>query len=259
MNPVRLTLLLKSPVRLVLEAIVGMVALSMLITEAQVPLLAEKILILFRKFAVGNVQLVDLDVARGRVVAIVIMTLAMGMMNHLNSHYSHDNSNSNDNTVDPKAVLDGGNGMNSTVPMNETIVDIDNATTSTLDPTTFTYNNNNSDNHNAIIGFLLAIMYSTIFSLSMWILLALLSYTLYMIREYPSYAEYRVFPNLQNDSGSGGSGSSLGAGRPTSLSSASGRRSWVSNIPDFSSIRGAAGSGGGGGYQSVDNPIQMNV
>ena len=251
MNPVRLTLLLKSPVRLVLEAIVGMVALSMLITEAQVPILAEKILVLFRKFAVGNVQLVDLDVARGRVVAIVIMTLAMGMMNHLNSHYSHDNSNSND-TVDPTVVSDddGGNGMNSTAPMNETIVDIDNATSSTLDPTTFTYNNNSNDNHNAIIGFLLAIMYSTIFSLSMWILLALLSYTLYVIREYPSYAEYRVFPNLQNGS------NSSGEGRPT-LSSASGR-SWVSNIPDFSSIRGAAGSGGGG-YQSVDNPIQMNV
>ena len=251
MNPVRLTLLLKSPVRLLLEAIVGMVALSMLITEAQVPILAEKILVLFRKFAVGNVQLVDLDVARGRVVAIFIMTLAMGMMNHLNSNYSHGNNN--DTTVDPTVVVDsdGGNGMNSTVPMNETIADIDNATSLTNDPTTFTYNNNNnSDNHNAIIGFLLAIMYSTIFSLSMWILLALLSYTLYVIREYPSYAEYRVFPNLQNGS------NSSGEGRPT-LSSASGR-SWVSNIPDFSSIRGAAGSGGGG-YQSVDNPIQMNV
>ncbi|KAL7495064.1 hypothetical protein ACHAWT_005566 [Skeletonema menzelii] len=234
MNPIRLALLLRSPVRLLLEIIVGVVAISMLITEAQVPIFAEKILILFRKCRVGNVQLVDLDVARGRVVAIVMMTMAIGTMNHLNSHYSHGNNNNNI-TVEI---------MNSTAVMNETIIDIDNTTTTSYDPVS-TYS---SDNHNAIVGFLLAVIYSTVFSLTMWILLSLLSYTIYVIREYPTYAEYRAFPNLQDDSTT----SSSGTTQPLSSASA---RSWVSNIPDFSSITGAAG----GGYQSVDNPIQMNV
>ena len=244
MNPIRLALLLKSPVRLLLEIIVGVVAISMLITEAQVPIFAEKILILFRKCRVGNVQLVDLDVARGRVVAIVMMTMAIGTMNHLNSHYSHGNNNNNSDTADSTTVDDGGiEIMNSTAVMNETIVDIDNATTSAYDPVS-TYS---SDNHNAIVGFLLAVIYSTVFSLTMWILLSLLSYTIYVIREYPTYAEYRAFPNLQDDSTTRSSGTT----HPLSSASA---RSWVSNIPDFSSIAGS-----GGGYQSVDNPIQMNV
>mmetsp|Transcript_8254 Transcript_8254/g.13592 ORF Transcript_8254/g.13592 Transcript_8254/m.13592 type:complete len:217 (-) Transcript_8254:189-839(-) len=216
----------------------------MLITEAQVPIFAEKILILFRKCRVGNVQLVDLDVARGRVVAIVMMTMAIGTMNHLNSHYSHGNNNNN-STADPTAVDDGGiEIINSTAVMNETIIDIDNTTTTSYDPVS-TYS---SDNHNAIVGFLLAVIYSTVFSLTMWFLLSLLSYTIYVIREYPTYAEYRAFPNLQDDSTT----SSSGTTQPLSSASA---RSWVSNIPDFSSITGA----GGGGYQSVDNPIQMNV
>mmetsp|Transcript_25347 Transcript_25347/g.38325 ORF Transcript_25347/g.38325 Transcript_25347/m.38325 type:complete len:313 (+) Transcript_25347:47-985(+) len=241
-NPIRLALLLKSPVRLVLEAIVGVVAISMLITEAQVPIFAEKVLLLFQKCRVGNVQLIDLDVARGRVVAIVVMTLAMGMVNHLNSHHSN---NSNNGIADPTVMDDSQqseivNGTNSSAALNETITDIDNATTTSYHPAS-TYNN---DDHNAVMGVLCAIVYSCIFSLSMWILLALLSYTLYVIREYPSYAEYKAFPHVQND------GSASSAARP-SLSPASGR-SWVSNIPDFSSITG-------GGYQSVNNPIQMNV
>jgi hypothetical protein len=241
-NPIRLALLIKSPVRLVLEAIVGIVAISMLITEAQVPIFAEKVLLLFQKCRVGSVQLIDLDLARGRVVAIVVMTLAMGMVNHLNSHHI---SNSNNGIVSDPTVMDDSqqsmiiNGTNSTAALNETITDIDNVTTTSYHPAS-TYNN---DDHNAVMGFLCAIVYSCIFSLSMWILLALLSYTLYVMREYPSYAEYKAFPHVQNDS------STSSAARP-SLSPASGR-SWVSNIPDFSSITG-------GGYQSVDNPIQTS-
>jgi len=238
MNPVRLALLLKSPVRLVLEAIVAIVAISMLITEAQVPIFAEKILVLFQKCRVGNVQLIDLDVARGRVVAIVVMTMAIGMMNHLNSHYSSSSGHIDNSTADPTAVDDVVDEMNSTAATNETMTGIDNITISSHPVSTYS-----NDNHNAIIGFILATIYSTIFSLSMWILLALLIFTLYVIREYPSYAEYRAFPHVHDD------GSSSTAARPLSSASA---RSWVSNIPDFSSITG-------GGYQSVDNPIQMNV
>ena len=172
-------------------------------------------------------------------MAIVVMTMSVGMMNHLNSHYSSSSGhNIDNNTVDLTAVDDVVNEMNSTAVINETMTGIDNTTISSLPVST-----NNSDEHNAIFGFIIAIIYSTIFSLSMWILLGLLVYTLYVIREYPSYAEYRAFPHVQDDS------SSSGVARPLSSASA---RSWVSNIPDFSSITG-------GGYQSVDNPIQMNV
>jgi len=253
MNPIRLALLLKSPVRLVLEAVVGIVAVSMLITEAQVPVLAEKILVLFQKCRVGNVQLIDLDVARGRVVVVAVMTMAIGMMNHMNSHYSSSSGHIIDNnTAEPTAAVvdDVVNEMNSTAAINETMVnetmaDIDNITIASQPVSTY----NSSDDHNAIIGFILAIISSTIFSLSMWILLSLLIYSLYVIREYPSYAEYRAFPHVQDDS------SSSGVTRPLSSATASATasaRSWVSNIPDFSNITG-------GGYQSVDNPTQMNV
>ncbi len=242
-NPIRLALLLKSPARLVLEVLVGIISISLFTTEAQVPIVAEKILYLFRKCRVGNIQLVDLDVARGRVVAITVMTMAIGMVNHLNSHpasTSHNTVVSSDpTTMDENAqqsiIVNGTNSSAAT--LNET-------TTSTgiNDVTSYPGTPSYSDG-NAALGFLFAIVYCTIFSVTMWMLLALLSYTIYVIVEYPSYAEYRAFPHVQDDSSR-----SSGA----ALSSAS-SRSWVSNIPDFSSITGR------GGYQSVDNPIQMKV
>lgn len=242
-NPIRLALLLKSPRRLVLEALVTIVSISMFTTEAQFPIFAEKIVRLFRKCRVNNVQLIDLDVARGRVVAIMVMTVAIGMVNHLNSHsFSSSSHNNNNNTAvvsdDLTTTMDDNIAVNGT---NSSVAAINNTPTSTGITDDMTSPNYNDGN--AAIRFLLAIIYSTIFSVTMWMLLALLTYTLYVIMEYPSYAEYRVFPHVQDDSSR--------SGGVAQLSSAS-SRSWVSNIPDFSSITG-------GGYQSVDNPIQMNV
>lgn len=236
-NPIRLALLLKSPARLVLEVLVGIISISLFTTEAQVPIVAEKILYLFRKCRVGNIQLVDLDVARGRVVAITVMTMAIGMVNHLNSHpasTSHNTVVSSDpTTMDENAqqsiIVNGTNSSAAT--LNET-------TTSTGIYVVTSYPGTPSySDGNAALGFLFAIVYGH------GMLLALLSYTIYVIVEYPSYAEYRAFPHVHDDSSR-----SSGA----ALSSAS-SRSWVSNIPDFSSITGR------GGYQSVDNPIQMKV
>ena len=245
-NPIRLALLLKSPTRIVLEAIVGILALSMLITEARVPILAEKILALFRKCSVGNVQLIDLDLARGRVVALFIMVWAFGTINHLNMHKSSHSGNESVIESDPTTMMDDDvqqavivNATNSSDVLNETMSSTDDMLGSIN--STPGYNNSSSDNT-----FIRTIIWCILLSPTMWILLALLSYTIYVIKEYPSYADAREFAHVQDGSSSSGS-------RPLSPTSA---RSWVSTIPDFSSIASVAGAAG---YQSVDNPIRMNV
>lgn len=232
MNPIRLALLIKSPTRLVLEVLVGLLSISLFTVEARVPLVAEKILHFFRKCRVNFVQVrseqfVDLDVARGRILAIVLMTMAIGMLNHLNDAHSSSSSGHTHNK------------MISSNPTNSS-----DATSSTAEAANVTYptsNRNDGKNDADAMEFIFNILHSTIFSVTMWILLALLVYNVYVMKEYPSYAEYRAFPHVQDDN------SGTGALSPTAS-----RRSWVSNIPSFSRMSG-------GGYHSVDNPIQMNV
>ena len=258
LNPIKLALVLKSPIRLILEIIVTLLSVALFTTESRMPIFAEKILhFLFRKCRLpistgGNrgrgMQLLDLDVARGRVVCITVMTLCIGMVNHLNSapHSGKTASNNVDDVVDNDVQESMINGTNSSSPalFNETA-----ATAVTAEAATGDIQDENNNN-TAILGFLSAIFYSTVFSVTMWFLLTLLVYNLYVMKEYPSYAEYRAFPHVQQQQNDDEALS------PTAANSS--RRSWVSNITDFSSIRSAVG-GVGGGYQSVDNPIQMNV
>lgn len=257
LNPIKLALVLKSPIRLILEIIVAMLSVSLFTVESRMPIFGEKLLhFLFRKCRLpistgGNrgMQLLDLDVARGRVVCITVMTLCIGMVNHLNSkpHSGTGTTASNnvDNVVDNDVQESMINGTNSSSPalFNETTV-----TEVTAEAATGDIQDENNNN-TAILGFLSAIFYSTVFSVTMWFLLTLLVYNLYVMKEYPSYAEYRAFPHVQQQDDE--------ALSPAAAANSS-RRSWVSNITDFSSIRSAVGSVGGG-YQSVDNPIQMNV
>lgn len=257
LNPIKLALVLKSPIRLLLEIIVTLLSVALFTTEIRMPIFAEKILhFLFRKCRSpittgGNrgMQLLDLDVARGRVVCIAVMTLCIGMVNHLNSApHSGTASNYVDNVVDNDAQESMINGTNSSALAAAELFNETTATTVTAEAATGDIQDENNNN-TAILGFLSAIFYSTVFSVTMWFLLTLLVYNLYVMKEYPSYAEYRAFPHVQQQNEDE-------ALSPTAANSS--RRSWVSNITDFSSIRSAVG-GVGGGYQSVDNPIQMNV
>ncbi|KAL7457526.1 hypothetical protein ACHAWC_009122 [Mediolabrus comicus] len=260
LNPIKLALVLKSPIRLILEIIVTLLSVALFTTESRMPIFAEKLLhFLSRKCRLpistgGNrgrgMKLLDLDVARGRVVCITVMTLCIGMVNHLNSkpHSGTGTTASNnvDNVVDNDVHESMINGTNSSSPalFNETTATAVTAETATGDI------QDENNNNTAILGFLSAVFYSTVFSVTMWFLLTLLVYNLYVMKEYPSYAEYRAFPHVQQQRNDDEALS------PTAANSS--RRSWVSNITDFSSIRSAVG-GVGGGYQSVDNPIQMNV
>lgn len=260
LNPIKLALVLKSPIRLILEIIVAMLSVFLFTTESRMPIFAEKLLhFLFRKCRLpistgGNrgMQLLDLDVARGRVICITVMTLCIGMVNHLNSKPHSGtgttaSSNSVDNVVDNDVQESMINGTNSSSPAAVELFNETAATAVTAEAATGDIQDENNNN-TAILGFLSAIFYSTVFSVTMWFLLTLLVYNLYVMKEYPSYAEYRAFPHVQQQDDE--------ALSPTAANSS--RRSWVSNITDFSSIRSAVGSVGGG-YQSVDNPIQMNV
>lgn len=256
LNPIKLALVLKSPIRLLLEIIVTLLSVALFTTEIRMPIFAEKLLhFLFRKCRLpstgGNrgMQLLDLDVARGRVVCITVMTLCIGMVNHLNSApHSGTASNYVDNVVDNDAQESMINGTNSSALAAAELFNETTATAVTAEAATGDIQDENNNN-TAILGFLSAIFYSTVFSVTMWFLLTLLVYNLYVMKEYPSYAEYRAFPHVQQQNEDE-------ALSPTAANSS--RRSWVSNITDFSSIRSAVG-GVGGGYQSVDNPIQMNV
>ena len=83
LNPVRLTLLVSSPVRMVLEILVALLALFLLLVEARIPILGERVLMLMTKLSVGSCQCIDLDVARGRVLALSIMGSCLVLINYL--------------------------------------------------------------------------------------------------------------------------------------------------------------------------------
>ena len=106
LNPVRLTLLATSPTRLILECIVGILSLCLLLIEARIPFLGEKAVKLVRGIGV------DLDVARGRVLALVMMSGSIFLTNYLLAA----SNTSDDTSAFPLAnnVTDSGDGENVT-------------------------------------------------------------------------------------------------------------------------------------------------
>mmetsp|Transcript_41939 Transcript_41939/g.75573 ORF Transcript_41939/g.75573 Transcript_41939/m.75573 type:complete len:275 (+) Transcript_41939:78-902(+) len=166
-NPIRLTLLISSPVRLILELIVGILASFLFLVEARIPILGEKVLILMRKFAVGRNQYIDLDVARGRALILMIMGGSLGLINYL-AHNGVSSSKSG-----------GGASDEISIPSS-------NVTDSANDDAS-------ANNRDASVSTLFIILQCTVFSPTTLIVFILSAYTLYVLNSFPEYAESRAY------------------------------------------------------------------
>ena len=178
-NPIRLAMLLASPVQFVLELVLGCFALSLFFVEARIPIIGERVLDLVRRCKI------DLDVARGRMTVLMIMTGACGMIQYLNyvSKYGGDE-------YIPLVPDDTGgeSNANSTIVANATL---SNPTMDTSD-TAISVDIDDGSKRRAH-SFVFIILYCIISAPTMWILVALMIYTLYIMQTYPDYEHSRAY------------------------------------------------------------------
>ena len=196
LNPVRLTLLATSPTRLILECIVGILSLCLLLIEARIPFLGEKALYLVRGIGV------DLDVARGRVLALVMMSGSMLLTKYL--WYKGEGvsaSNASDDT--------------STIPVANNVTDSGDVDTS------------GAAGDNVTGSAILVILQCIIFSPSILIVFVLFVYTLFTMHNFPEYASAREYPDPDGDH------------HTPRTSGNSGGPAWVSDVGDFARPEGS--------------------
>lgn len=193
LNPIRLTLLVASPVKLILELIVGVLALFILLVEARIPILGEQVLILMRGVAFGRFQCLDLDVARGRVLALVIVGSSMTMINYLSHNGVPPSKSSGDEPTSDELYIPSAN-----------ITDFGTDDTSASDV--------------SASSLFMIIIQCTIFSPSILIVLTLTAYTLYVVHIFPEYSEARAY-SIQD-----------GSSTSTTPATASSGPSWASHV-----------------------------
>ena len=212
LNPIRLTLILSTPMRLLLQLIVAILALGLLLVEARIPIIGEKVLILIRK-----VPCFEMNIPKGRVFALMIMGVCLGWINYMNidanAFVSPSESGANDISIP-------------TASTNMTNV------TDTLSNSTESGNENDSDiatdnkNDSTIMLF---VILQCMASPSVLILVSLSVYTIYLMHKFPEFSMNRSYEIMESDD--------------TTTIPASTGPSWTSNIG--SSVRG-------NGYQTVD-------
>lgn len=227
LNPIRLTLLLSSPMKLLLELIAALLALSLFLVEARIPILGEKVLLLMRKISLGNVKLIDMNIARGRVIALTIIGLCLGLVNYLaldlNMSESND-SGSDDETAIPSIIV--SNDMNVTTNTNNTV-------SNTTTYTELDHNDTNvSVSKEQSMSMLFIIFQCT--SPSIWILVVLIGYTIYIMNEFPEIQLEKAYEIEESDQ----------ILTPVSSSGPS----WTNNVGSY--VRENVSSIGQGGYQT---------
>jgi len=186
LNPFRLTSLLASPIRLVLEAILAILALALFVVEGQIPFVGQKVLDLMR----GNRyerKFLDIDTARGRLNVLMIMAGACGLINYLTVvaqlHTGvNDVATRNDDTHEEVTI---STFSNATVANNSAI---DNRMIDSRS------NNNISGSHKSFALSQHILVHCIIFSPTMWFLVSLVIYTIYIMQTYPDYVQLRAFP-----------------------------------------------------------------
>lgn len=220
-NPFKL---ITSPIKFMLEFLVAYLALSLLIVEARIPILGERVLFLMREFACGRIQCIDLNVARGRVLALMIMGASVSQINYMAMNTKYISSANND----------GGSPIEISGTVNNTATNMTGFSPGNLSNTIMT-------NDVSYVSTLLMILQSTIFSLTVVILFGLSIFTLNVIRNFPEFAQVRAY-EIQEEFNSGLSPTSSSFTRPSWVSASFRRPSWVSNA--FDSARGS-------GYQTM--------
>lgn len=213
LNPIRLVMLIASPIRFLLEISVALLALFILVVEARIPVFGEKAIVFMRGFGYRGHPSIDLNVARGRVLALIIMGGLISLVNMLTLGVFSPPS-----FGEPPST---GELMNTTTAVNNTQTDVGMASSSTAGPSAF-----------------FIIIQCTFFSPIIVMLFLLIAYTLYLMHNFPEFAQSMAYESLPQ-SGSNNAGATI-----TPVAD-SGRPSWVSNI--FSNVNAR-----GEGYQSLD-------
>ncbi len=195
LNPVRLTTLLTSPIRLILETIVTLLAFSILMVEGRIPVLGEKALLFMRNIILGKAGL-DLDTAKGRVIGLTIMAVAIGTINYLIIVSKRGATYGNDVTVSDAGSTATDNDMitanvNSTgVSENDGALDSESLFSSIVSST---------------FAFLFLVLRCSVSSPTIWVIAAVITYTIYTMSAFPEYSRSRGYPNIETKNTGGGS------------------------------------------------------
>jgi len=202
---------------------VGVLAVCLFCVEARVPVLGDKMLRLLARG--GETPCIDLDAARGRVLALMIMGGCLGLINYL----GHENNGDTTNGGMHSGEGSGGDGV--WIPSS-------NATDFGEDYST---SSRKVDDHGSAhhMHLLYIIVHCIVLSPNTLIVFALAGYTLYVMNVFPEYAEVRAYSIQEEFDRS----SAAGASSTTTTTTVP---SWVSNVGDA-----VQASFQGGGYQNV--------
>lgn len=232
LNPFRLMHLITTPIQFLLELQMAILTLSLFLIEARIPILGEKVLLLFRDLA-GINQWMDLNVARGRMLALIIMGTTFSMLNYMSISGVKNVSSSkimNDGLLIPDCVYAGTCNITTTTNMTANITSFSPG----IGPVIIS----GDDAHSK--SFLLAILQSTLFSPTVLVVFGLAAYTLHVMHNFPEFEKVKSYEiddgNVRNPIPNITIPSLRDFARP----------SWVANALG-SSVRG----NNGGGYQTI--------
>lgn len=179
-NPIRFAILLASPIQLVLEIVLASCALSLFVVEARVPVIGQRVLEIVRRTTI------DLDAAKGRVTILLSMAAACGMIQYFVYVSKHGQSGVDDaatSSIDTSPIINSTFIENATTSNTSLENRVDSA--SNVSSPSITHHQTNLD----------IIFHCTIVSPTMWILISLIIFTLYIEQTYPEYACARGYPD----------------------------------------------------------------
>ncbi|KAL3775456.1 hypothetical protein HJC23_000605 [Cyclotella cryptica] len=219
LNPIRLTLLLASPIRLILEAILAILAFTLLVVEGRIPVVGQKALDFIR----GNHserQCFDVDTARGRLTALMVTAGACALINYL-TIVAHRDTSADDaakRSGDSHEEVIHSSLSNATFANNSTI---DNRMIDSRS------NSNNISGSHKLYASIKILAQCTVLSPTMWFIVSLVVYTLYIMRTYPDYVHLRAFsePSLSESSAS--------RDRAVAVNDSSGGSGYQSSVPSW--------------------------
>lgn len=163
LNPIRMTLLLGSPIQLILEMLLFCCAFSLLVVETRIPMVGSRMLEIVRR------SKIDLDTAKGRVSLLLIMAGTCWVIQYL-SHSPKRGMGSTDSALAGNTTISNSTLANGTLDSEIHLI---------------------NGNKNISIPF--AIVQCAVFSPTMWVLISVIMYTLYIMQTYPDYENARSY------------------------------------------------------------------
>ena len=222
LNPIQLVTLLSSPIRLIIEILVASLALSLLLVEARIPVLGERVILYVRGIAVGGIPVMDLNMASGRVLALITMSGLLALANLI--------------TIGFLSTLSYGHGE----PTTSSSSSAELTNTSSANNTQSEFGGDTMAGASSGPSMLFIFIQCTLFSPTIFMLVSLIAYTIYLMHEYPEFAQSMAHECLPPSESSFDA-----AGARITPVAETGRPSWVSNILNNVNTRGD-------GYQSLD-------